>query len=76
MDVELTNDEEELILFLDSFDRYPTLKDLQKCPHVNEVRNTLASLVKKHMIGWGYLRGSRTRFFQLTDKGKEAIEWM
>ena len=79
MDVELTRDEEELILFLDSFDGdggtgCPTLEDLEKCPHVNEVRNTLASLVKKRFVGWGHLRG--TRFFRLTDKGKEVIEWM
>ena len=81
MDIELTKDEEELILFL-SVNGSSFIEDiLEKCMHVSKINTVLADLINKDFVE-PYLRNRDICGFHidmayaLTSKGIEAIEWM
>lgn len=84
MDVEfpeLTKDEQEIVLFLDTCDGFdPYLRDIQKnCP-VDNAESVLRGLIKmkiaKRYRAWHRGHKVSDPMYFLTGKGKEAVEWI
>ena len=81
MDIELTKDEEELILFL-SVNGSSFIEDiLEKCMHVSKINTVLADLINKDFVESYVRKRDESGFYldmayALTSKGIEAIEWM
>ena len=87
MDVEfdeLTKDQQEIVLFLDSKKRTCSLSDIKhSCKYVNadSVESVLENLYYQGIVDYSYatiILGSVLPFpiYRLTDKGKELLEWM
>ena len=87
MDVELTRDEEELILFISNNNNVGNLKQIQKdftiVSKPDNIKNILDNLVDKNILHEfvfrfesGKLITLKYPFYKLTEQGRELVEWM
>ena len=76
MDVELTKDEQEILLFIGMSKFRVTTKDIEKFTHVGDPKNARLSLQRKGMLRVYASSPLFTIFYGLTKKGEEAIEWI
>ena len=83
MDVELTRDEEDIILYLDRVEYAADLPEIKtRCSQVDNPEDILSDLEDVGIV-YSYLMPYwrnkviyKMKLYILTGKGKEAVEWM
>ena len=81
MDIELTKDEQEILLFLDSNYKVSVDEIRENCTHLKSVNNVLSTLMNKDFVnGWVDKLNDHDSYvdiyYSITIKGEEAIEWI
>ena len=80
--IELTRDEEDLMLFLDTVREGFRFEDIEKNSHCVNVLDILDNLIRKDLVcGFqpyyaGFQIPKGVFHYAITRKGVEAIEWM